>query len=77
MKETRFPKAIRAILTNYRGAHVSGIPETAIPDVLVRLGRAAAQLSKVPHQCGAGAAEVYRQLANALEQVGRLTDVMD
>ena len=56
---------------------MSGIPETAIPDVLVRLGRTAAQLSKMPHQCGAGAAEVYRQLANALEQVERLTEVVE
>lgn len=36
----RLPKAIQAILSNYRGARVTSIPENAIPDVLVRLGRA-------------------------------------
>jgi hypothetical protein len=71
----RLPKAIQAILTNYRGVQVSGIPEAAVPDVLVRLARAAVHLGKMPHQCG-DTAEVYRQLASALEQVGRLDEVV-
>lgn len=70
----RLPKAIQAILSNYRGVQVSGIPEADIPDVLVRLGRAAACLGKMPHQAGE-TAEVYIQLAAALEQLDRLNEV--
>jgi hypothetical protein len=70
----RLPKAIQAILSNYRGVQVSGIPEPDIPDVLVRLGRAAAFLGKMPHQAG-DTAEVYIQLAAALEQLDRLKEV--
>ncbi|MGC8642344.1 MAG: hypothetical protein ACP5XB_20985 [Isosphaeraceae bacterium] len=72
--DKRLPKAIQCIITNYRGARVSGIPEAAIPDVLVRLGIAAARLERMPWQCGDPAA-VYRNLANVLEQLGRLEDV--
>jgi hypothetical protein len=71
----RLPKAIQAILTNYRGAQVKAIPERAIPDVLVRLARAASSLGKMPHQCG-DAAAIYRELREALEQVGRLQEVL-
>ena len=70
----RLPKAIQAILSNYRGAKVSSIPERDIPDVLVRLGQAAACLGKMPHQCGEPA-EIYQQLAYILEQLGRLDEV--
>ena len=65
----RLPKAVQAILSNYRGAKVGGIPEAAIPDVLVRLARAASAAGKMPGQSGAPA-PVYVQLAEALEQVG-------
>ena len=37
----RLPKAIEAILSNYRGARVSSVLEKAIPDVLRRLAEAA------------------------------------
>jgi len=70
----RLPKAIQAILSNYRGVKVSGIPETDIPEVLVRLGRAAASIGKMPFQLGE-TAEIYHQLCSALEQLGRLEDV--
>jgi len=59
---------------NYRGVKVSGIPEPDIPDVLVRLGRAPAHAGKMPHQDGE-TAEVYQQLAEALEQLDRLNEV--
>jgi hypothetical protein len=55
----------QAILSNYRGTQVSGIPEAAIPNVLVRLARAAAQIGKMPHQ-SADTPDVYRALASAL-----------
>lgn len=64
----RLPKAIGAILSNYRGAHVTSIPEKAIPDVLARLADAASRTGKMPGQSAEPAA-AYVQLAAALEQV--------
>ncbi len=63
----RLPKAIQAILSNYRGARVSSVPEKAIPNVLRRLAEAAEQLGKMPHQ--GETAEVYEMLAQAMKQV--------
>ncbi|MEJ2724773.1 MAG: hypothetical protein P8175_09035 [Deltaproteobacteria bacterium] len=71
----RMPKAIQAILSNYRGVKVSGIPEQAIPDVLVRLAKAATQAGKMPYQTG-DPAPVYQQLAAVLEQLGRIDEVL-
>jgi hypothetical protein len=71
----RLPKAIQAILSNYRGIKVSGIPEAAIPDVLARLACAAVRLGKMPHQSGE-TAPAYHQLANVLEQLGKLDEIM-
>ncbi|MDA8087842.1 MAG: hypothetical protein M0Z75_14220 [Nitrospiraceae bacterium] len=71
----RLPKAIQAILSNYRGEKVSGLDEKAIPDVLVRLARVAVKLGKMPHQCGEPA-PVYAQLADVLEQLGKTKDIL-
>jgi len=71
----RLPKAIQAILSNYRGAHVSTVPEEAIPEVLVTLARTARKLGKLP-VAGPGTARSYVQLQQALEQLGRLTDAL-
>jgi hypothetical protein len=71
----RLPKAIQAILSNYRGAHVSSVPETAIPEVLVTLARTAHKLGKLPTD-GPGAARAYLQLQQALEQLDRLADAL-
>jgi hypothetical protein len=71
----RLPKAIQAILSNYRGAHVSAVPENAIPEVLVTLARAAHAAGKFP-ATGPGSARVYQQLQEALDQLGRLDDVI-
>lgn len=65
----RLPKAIQAILSNYRGTKVSGIPEAAIPAVLGRLARAAAQAGHLPVDRVHGA-PVYQQLSDALIQLG-------
>lgn len=70
----RLPKAIQSILSNYRGAHVTSIPETAIPEVLVTLGRAARLAGKLPAE-GPGAANAYVQLHEALTQLNRVQDV--
>jgi hypothetical protein len=71
----RLPKAIQAILSNYRGARLSTVPEPAIPEVLVTLGRTAQRLGKLP-ATSTGTAPVYLQLQDALEQLGRIKDVM-
>lgn len=71
----RLPKAIQAILSNYRGTKVSSVPEKDIPDVLVRLARAAMSLGRMPHQSG-NAAAVYVQLEAVLRQLGRLDEVL-
>src|SRR5262249_29252243 len=68
----RHPKAIQAILSNYRGARVTAIPEAAIPDVLVRLARAASNIGKMPP---AQTSAIYGQLAAVLEQLGRAGEV--
>ena len=69
----RLPKALSAILSNYRGGKVS-IPREAVADVLVRLSVAAASLGKMPCQCQP-TAEVYSEAHEALDQLGRLSDV--
>lgn len=65
----RLPKAIQAILTNYRGAIVS-IPEKAIPGVLTRLADAARRAGKMPDQ-SPDTAPVYCELSEVLEQLQR------
>lgn len=72
----RLPKAIQAILSNYRGTKVGAIPESAIPDVLVRLARAAHGLGKMPGQSGSPAA-IYVQLEEVLRQLNRLEEVVN
>lgn len=69
----RLPKAIQAILSNYRGARVT-IPREAVPDVLVTLGRAASRLRKMPCQDPA-TAPAYAEAHVALAQMGRLGEV--
>lgn len=69
----RLPKAIAAILSNYRGTKVS-IPREDVPDVLVRLGKASAGIRKMPCQAP-GTAVVYQEAHEALDQLGRLPDV--
>jgi len=64
----RLPGAIGAILRNYRGAHVTSIPEAAIPDVLARLAQAADRAGKMPGQT-ARPADAYVQLAATMEQL--------
>ncbi|HVA51014.1 MAG TPA: hypothetical protein VNH11_32035 [Pirellulales bacterium] len=68
--EKRMPKAIQCLLTNYRGARVGGIPESAVPDTLVRLAQAAARLGRMPEQ-NPETADIYRQLATVLRQLDR------
>jgi hypothetical protein len=55
----RLPKAIQSILSNYRGATLTSVPEAAIPDVLVRLACAATTAGKMPDQVAAPAAAYH------------------
>jgi hypothetical protein len=71
----RLPGAIRAIISNYRGTKVQTVPEVAVPEVLVRLGRGAASIRKLPGQGGASNT-TYEQLAAILEQLGKLKEVL-
>jgi len=70
----RLPGAIRAVLSTYRGTRVV-IPETAVPDVFVRLDNAAAAARKMPGQVPNPLAS-YQQLYDALYQLDRLTEVL-
>jgi hypothetical protein len=69
------PKAIGAIVKNYRGAHLKTVPEPAIPNVLVTLGCAAASIGKISRHAPP-ASPTYGQLLAALEQFGRLDEVL-
>lgn len=65
----RLPKAIQAILSNYRGTKVGGIPESDMLAVLRRLADAAAIEGRMPPRALAPA-PIYQQLAQVLEQLG-------
>jgi hypothetical protein len=69
----RLPKAVQCILSNYRGAKVSGIPEPAIGAILARLAHAARRSGHMPPEA-ANPAPIYRQLAEALEQLGMVEE---
>lgn len=73
--EKHLSGAIRAILSNYRGEHLKAVPEPAVPDVLVRLGKAAAEAGKLPGQTPSPL-ESYQLLYDALHQLGRLGEVL-
>jgi hypothetical protein len=72
----RLPKAIQALLSNYRGSGVNGIPLSDVPEVLVRLAKAARRTGKIT-QDGTVSAEVYGQLFQFLRQQDRLGDVFN
>lgn len=67
------PKAIQAVLHDYRGEQVR-LPEEQVPDVLVRLAKAAGRLGRMPNQ-DATPAGVYIALDEALIQFGRRGEV--
>lgn len=65
----RLPKAIQCLVNNYRGKRVRGIPETAIPNILLHLARAAASKGLLPPEA-VNAAPTYQQLVQVLNQLG-------
>jgi len=66
---SRLPKAIQAVLTDYRGARIRGLPEEAVPLILRRLAAAAQRAGKMPPEC-LDPAPVYIQLSHVLLQIG-------
>lgn len=70
----RLPMAINAVLKSYRGVRVD-IPEAAIPDVLVRLARAAKMSGRFDGTLRDNPADCYQLLAVILEQEGRLSEI--
>jgi len=64
----RLPKAIGALITNYRGTKVKSIPDEAMPEVFRRLARAAETAGKMPRP-GVRSPEVYEQLATIIAQL--------
>ena len=71
----RLPMAISAILETYRGVRVRAIPEAAIPDVLLRLARAAASVGRLPRAVPDEPSDCYGLLASTLDQAGRFAEV--
>jgi hypothetical protein len=71
--DRRLPKAIQAILRDYRGEQVR-LPEDQVPGVLARLAAAAARQGRMPHQDPTPAA-IYQALAGTLAQLGLHVDV--
>lgn len=71
--ERRLPKAIQAVLQDYRGEQVR-LPEEHVPDVLVRLALAAIRQGRMPHQ-DPTPAPVYEALRNTLIQLGRHEEI--
>ena len=69
----RLPKAVQCILSNYRGVKVAGIPEHSIAGVLGRLAEAARRMGHMPPEAF-NPAPVYRQLAEAMDQLGVMAD---
>jgi hypothetical protein len=72
--EKHLPGAIRAVISNYRGAHIKTVPEAAVPDVLVRLGRAVWELGKMPEQTSSPLG-TYQLLHDVLYQLNRLEEI--
>ncbi len=65
---TRLPKAISAVISNYRGERVKEIPEVAISNVLRKLEGAARKAGKMPDQ-DPRAAPTYVGFADVLLQM--------
>jgi hypothetical protein len=65
---SRLPKAIQALLTDYRGTRIRGLPEEAVPLILRRLAAAARRAGKMPPEC-LDPAPVYVQLSHVLLQL--------
>ena len=71
--DRRLPKAIQAVLRDYRGEQVR-LPEEHVPAVLARLASAATRQGRMPHQDPTPAA-IYQALHDILHQMGLHADL--
>jgi hypothetical protein len=70
----RLPKAIGAVIRDYRNQQVQGLDEESTGRVLVRLAEAAVRTGRMPHQ-DPTPAEIYLALLDSLKQIGRAGEV--
>jgi hypothetical protein len=70
----RLPKAIGAVIRDYRSQQVKGLTEEHTGQVLVTLAGAAVRTGRMPHQ-DPTPAEIYVALLDHLRQIGRASDV--
>lgn len=70
----RLPKAIGAVIRDYRSQQIKSLPEDHTAQVLITLAQAALRLGRMPHQ-DPTPADIYVALLDHLRQLGRLTDV--
>jgi hypothetical protein len=64
----RLPKAIGAVIRDYRGEQLKGLPAEHVGDVLTRLADAAARTGRMPHQ-DATPAQIYVALRESIAQL--------
>ena len=67
----RLPGAVGCVVTNFRGLQVKTIPEKDIPNILLKLAKAAKSAGKLDPK-NPKMADCYRQLYNAVVQLGYL-----
>ncbi len=71
----RLPLAISSILKTYRGERVKTIPEPAMPEVLIRLAKAANKIGKLPVRLPDNPVTNYELLYLAIYQQEKLEEV--
>lgn len=70
----RLPGAVQCVVTNFRGLQVKTIPEKDIPNVILKLAKATKSVGKLDPK-NPKMADCYRQLYNAVVQLGYLDKV--
>lgn len=70
----RLPKAIGAVIRDYRSEQVKGLDEESTGRVLIRLAGAAVLTGRMPHQ-DPTPAPIYLALLDSLKQIGRVGEV--
>jgi hypothetical protein len=72
----RLPKAIGAVIRDYRSEQVKGLPEQDVGQVLARLASAALRTGRMPEQDPTPAA-IYVALRERLDQLGIVDDIAE
>jgi hypothetical protein len=71
----RLPKAIGAVIRDYRSEQVKGLPEQHVGQVLARLASAALRTGRMPEQ-DPTPADIYVALRERLDQLGIVGDIV-